>query len=313
MRECPFMESSVRTRLNPARSAFTLVELLVVIGIIALLAAIVTPAVMRAQASARNAAIKAEIDMLHIAIMNYKNQYGSFPPCTTGTFGITFTNADPATRHLARLFPRISSSGTQAKCLPYLNNSSQPIPAATAITPDKSLLAWLYGYSDDPTMPVLGPNGTFAISGTSSSTITFSPTPTQRQKLFDFDAGRINNYQYHPSNRPGSPYIYINCSQIALAVDVSVRFSGNLLYSGTTTAQLAAPGAHFIPATPLPAKPTSYPDAWWSTNSTGSQQLFNADTFQILCAGRDEQFGTEDDLSNFWPGTRKDYLDSLNP
>ena len=24
------------------------------------------------------------------------------------------------------------------------------------------------------------------------------------------------------------------------------------------------------------------------------------------------QFGTDDDLSNFWPGTRKDYLDSLN-
>jgi hypothetical protein len=161
-------------------------------------------------------------------------------------------------------------------------------------------------------MPVIGPNGTFAISGTSPSTITFSSTPTQRQKLYDFDSSRINNYQYFPSNRPGSPYIYINCSQTSLAVHPSVRFSGTLLYSGTTTTQLSAPGAHYMPAAPLPAKPNaSYPDAWWFTNATNSQQLFNADTFQILCAGRDEIFGNDDDLSNFWPGTRQDYLDTL--
>jgi hypothetical protein len=48
--------------------------------------------------------------------------------------------------------------------------------------------------------------------------------------------------------------------------------------------------------------------------NSGSEtnDFFNADTFQILCAGRDEIFGNDDDLSNFWPGTRKDYLDSLN-
>jgi prepilin-type N-terminal cleavage/methylation domain-containing protein len=299
---------------SPARirPAFTLVELLVVIGIIAVLAGLVTPAVMRAQATARNAAIKAEIDMLHMAIMNYKNQYSSFPPCTTGTFGITNTGANPASRHLARLFPRISTSGIQARCLPYLNNPSQPIAAATAITPDTSIVCWLYGYSDDPTMPVLGPNSTFAVSGTSSGTITFSPTPTQRQKLYDFDSSRISSYRYFPSNRPGAPYLYINCSQTALEVDETVRFSRNLLYSGTTATQLASPGAQYMPATPLPAKPdANYPDAWWFTNTSGSQQLFNGDTFQILCAGRDEQFGNGDDLSNFWPGTRQDYLDSI--
>ena len=32
----------------------------------------------------------------------------------------------------------------------------------------------------------------------------------------------------------------------------------------------------------------------------------------VLHPGRDGEFGNDDDLSNFWPGTRKDYLDSLN-
>ena len=42
-----------------------------------------------------------------------------------------------------------------------------------------------------------------------------------------------------------------------------------------------------------------------------TQPYFNPDSFQIICAGRDEKFGTDDDMSNFWPGTRKDYIDSL--
>ena len=47
-----------------------------------MLLALVTPAVFQARRSAQNAAIKAEIDMLHMAMMQYKNEYGSFPPCT---------------------------------------------------------------------------------------------------------------------------------------------------------------------------------------------------------------------------------------
>jgi len=38
---------------------------------------------------------------------------------------------------------------------------------------------------------------------------------------------------------------------------------------------------------------------------------FNPDSFQIISAGRDEKYPSPDDLSNFWPGTRQDYIDSL--
>ena len=96
-------------RPDRPRAGFTLVELMVVIAIIALLAALITPAVIGARTSARNAAIKAEIDMLHMAIMNYKNEYGSFPPCFA--IGRDLPNSpDPALKHLKRIFPRMNAS-----------------------------------------------------------------------------------------------------------------------------------------------------------------------------------------------------------
>ena len=107
-RQTPVHSDLVTTPRFHRRSGFTLVELLAVIMIIALLAGLLTPAVMRARNSARNAAIKAEIDMLHMAIMNYKNEYGSFPPCVSGTAA-----TDLAAKHVARLFPRCTSGPSQ--------------------------------------------------------------------------------------------------------------------------------------------------------------------------------------------------------
>jgi len=277
-------------RLPSPRSAFTLVELLVVIGIIATLAALVTPAVMRAQSAARNAAIKAEIDMLHMAIMNYKNEYGSFPPCISPAQG-----AGPAARHIARLFPRTFNLASQVQI---------------AVNPENAIVGWLGGYTDDPTRPVVGSHEDvdydLVLDAGEDINLNGVLDPLPRRKLFDFDQARITSAGgYHPSGKQASTYRYINSGQYAVS-----------MYSGDTTALLANYGAHLRPTTPLPSKPNpAVPDAWYFTNTNApaasSQQFFNPDTFQILCAGRDEQFGTDDDLSNFWPGTRRDYLDSL--
>jgi len=227
------------------RRGFTLVELLVVIIIIAILAALAVPAVMRATSSAQNARIKTEIDMLHQAIMQYKNEYGSFPPCVDMVGGVN----GPVNKHLRRLFPRCD--------IPALPNNA----TVARIQPDTAIRFWLSGFTPSPTDPL----------GILDSTL-------KRKKYFDFDEARVDaGDRYTAPSKPKSPFIYIDASNYDLV---------------TTAGGYASLGNTYLPF----KMGTAYA---------------NPETFQILSAGRDEKFGTDDDLSNFWPGTRKDYLDSL--
>jgi len=210
--------------------------------------------------------------MLHMAIMNYKNEYGSFPPCT----GDLVT----ASRHVRKLFPRLApaQASQQASYLQYLNTT--PFSITAGVTPDTAIVVWLFGYNTDPLNPILSPLTGISVSG-GILTATSTPPLLTRNKMYDFDRSRINiSYQYCPKDSSGSPYILIMSN---------------------------AYGA--------PASPTTHLGnyaAETSTTPTGTI-FFNPDSFQILCAGRDGIWGpdSDDDLSNFWPGTRRDYLDSL--
>ncbi len=63
-----------------SRKAFTLIELLVVIGIIALLVAILLPAVQRAREASRRNYCLNNLSEIITATLNYQSQYGVFPP-----------------------------------------------------------------------------------------------------------------------------------------------------------------------------------------------------------------------------------------
>lgn len=99
------------TRLGTSiRRGFTLIELLVVIGIIAILIALLLPAVQQAREAARRTQCRNNLKQIGLALHNYLEAFTRFPPVSVLPSGMTF---EPYSGHV-RLLPYIEQANLQS-------------------------------------------------------------------------------------------------------------------------------------------------------------------------------------------------------
>src|SRR5262245_17125416 len=110
----------IRGGTTPGRG-FTLIELLVVIAIIAVLIALLLPAVQAAREAARRSQCVNNLKQMGIALHNYHDALGSFPP---GHLGTGWNDWGP----LVMLLPYVEQ-GTLYNTINFANtgNSANPI------------------------------------------------------------------------------------------------------------------------------------------------------------------------------------------
>lgn len=88
------------------RRGFTLIELLVVIGIIAILIALLLPAVQQAREAARRTQCRNNLKQIGLALHNYLDAFTRFPPVSVLPSGMTW---EPYSGHV-RLLPYIDQA-----------------------------------------------------------------------------------------------------------------------------------------------------------------------------------------------------------
>lgn len=262
----PSRQTSVRPASCAAsRGGFTLVELLVVVAIIGLLAALLIPAVGVMRRKAYEMQVNVEISQIQTALNNFANKYGAPPPDFSDVEAGTPWNQSVAYRFIRKTWPKINA--VELTFVQYLaqNPTGSPDPI-NYLDNDTVVWFWLSGLSESSTHPFTGPGGPLSADALNNQLFAFVEDRVLQARATipstdgNNPTGRdIVIYHYVPY-RIEKPYIYFDARTYDQAVfDASVFGVG---------ADFARP--YFLdPAV----------DNWAEKSN-----------FQIIASGRDEVF-----------------------
>ncbi len=215
---------NIRSQTTRTADGFTLVELLTVIVIIGILAGIAIPAITGALRTAKEAAIRTEIDVMSQAMEAYKLEHGDYPP--------DFSDWDAVETHFRKAFPSIDNNELRILAqFTHYNSSMErcdsggtadPRTSAAfdhyphAIDRAEALVLCLGGFSKDKKLPFTGQGGPLVkISsapaaepdGTNDDFTFFQFNSERETGFFDFDPPQLSVSLLGPA---GAPFAYSN-------------------------------------------------------------------------------------------------------
>jgi prepilin-type N-terminal cleavage/methylation domain-containing protein len=245
------LPSPLARRGKGSSRGFTLVELLVVIGIIAILMALLSPVIYLAIVKAQETRILAEITSMDGAMKAFKERYGTYPP---SDFSNMATNG-PVGLFLQKAFPNCNVQAELTWITTY----------GGSLTPAQALVFWLQGFTPDVEHPLSALN---------------AATPLVATPLFPFDQSRLVNSTatgvlqprfaaYVPTSGQGAPYIY---------------FASQSYAAGTTNGYNLAQGGTGV------CRPYFLDTTGNGTGSVPLTYV-NPSSFQIISAGLDGNYG----------------------
>lgn len=331
---------------NAARLAFTLLELLIAIAIIAILASLILTVAGSASIRAHNAQVSADIQTLTTGIAAFKQRFGVEPPSNiylyetaSGWTNSSDPNAARSMTLIRQIWPQFDFAYTAEGGAIDINgngNTSDVISLSGA----ECLVFFLGG--------IPGPGGT---AGTSNGPpMGFSPNPadpfnvtgvgasrqvvgTNRERFAEFDVSRL--YLYPPANNALSGVLYhsmntykdtLSGQQQPYLYLSSYGGQGYNLYelvglSPATPSQSNAPGQNSPTGNAFIDVYRQGPNGGWSSTSPftlnpSASPPWNPNSYQIISPGGDQQYGSGGEYetanaTNLLIGTRSMERDNI--
>jgi prepilin-type N-terminal cleavage/methylation domain-containing protein len=285
------------------RPAFTLVEMIVVMAIIGVLAAILIPTLRAAMVRAKVTAIAGDLANLDAALNQFKEKYGNYPP--------DFSNANVLTRHVQKAWPRATANELRIFLAIAYHRGSGISGPQWEIDPAEALVFWLGGFSEDPQHPFTGPGGPFS-----------GGERNQDNAYFPFDASRLSessnvltyaveftdvggtsrNFSFNARESTDEAALhgldndpFPVCFNRGTELPVVYLDAHNYLNSGYPVHGTAYQGSQ------VPGHAHAYLSDRKLLNANAGFEWINPHSYQLITAGLDEDFGADvfDNNNNF--------------